>query len=56
MRINIGQLCELAVLRVAYDFVRNIWKVTTFEPPSHNHDLTLAHFVHGIYIEMAVYI
>ncbi|GAU31761.1 hypothetical protein TSUD_22070 [Trifolium subterraneum] len=35
----------LARLRVAYDIIRKIWKVTMFEP-SHNHDLTPAHFVH----------
>jgi hypothetical protein len=37
----------LARLRVSYDVIRKIWKVTMFEP-SHNHDLTPPHFVHLI--------
>ncbi|XP_045791191.1 protein FAR1-RELATED SEQUENCE 5-like [Trifolium pratense] len=37
----------LARLRVAYDMIRKIWKVTMFQP-FHNHDLTPANFVHLI--------
>ena len=37
----------LARLRVAYDFIQKIWKVTNFEP-NHNHELSPPNLVHLI--------
>ncbi|XP_058757154.1 putative protein FAR1-RELATED SEQUENCE 10 [Vicia villosa] len=37
----------LARFRVAYDYVRKVWRVTKFES-SHNHELTPARFIHLI--------